>query len=383
MIAPKYIPLVIKQITRHRTRTLLTVAGVATAMFLFVAVQAMQQAVAEATEETAAETTLVVYRKDRYCPFTSQLPDFYGRKIGDIEGVKEVIPMKIVVNVCRASLDVVTLRGVVVEQFIDQQRTDLEVIEGSIDKWKKTYNGALVGETLARRRGFKVGDTFKTSNVQNEVSGIFRSDEPQNQNVAYVHLKALQQATDKKFGIVTQFHVKVDNPARMDEVAAAIDDEFAIEQEPTATRSEKAFVAHAAGDLIELIKFTRYLGWGCLFAILALVGNAIVLSVQDRVKEHAIFQTLGFTGNLIGRLIIAEGILVGLLGGGVGTLGAVGILYWKQLSLSVDGLSIPISAGATLLITGLGISLSMGVVAGLVPAWQASRHEIASCFRAV
>ena len=103
------------------------------------------------------------------------------------------------------SLDVVTLRGVAVEQFIDQQRADLGMIEGSIDKWKKTYNGALVGETLARRRGFKIGDTFKTSNVQNEVSGIFRSDEPQNQNVAYVHLKALQQATDKKFGIVTQF----------------------------------------------------------------------------------------------------------------------------------------------------------------------------------
>jgi len=367
MIAPKYIPLVIKQITRHRARTLLTVAGVATAMFLFVAVQAMQQGVAKATEDTAVETTLVVYRKDRYCPFTSQLPDFYGRKIGDIEGVKEVIPMKIVVNVCRASLDVVTLRGVVVEQFIDQQRADLEVIDGSIDKWKKTYNGALVGETLARRRGFKVGDTFKTSNVQNEVSGIFRSDEPQNQNVAYVHLKALQQATDKKFGIVTQFQVKVDNPARMDEVAAAIDDEFAVEHEPTATRSEKAFVAHAAGDLIELVKFTRYL----------------VLSVQDRVKEHAILQTLGFKGSLIGRLIIAEGILVGLLGGGIGTLGAVGILYWKQLSLSVDGLSIPISAETTLLVTGLGISLALGVVAGLVPAWQASRHEIASCFRAV
>jgi len=382
MIAPKYIPLVVKQITRHRMRSLLTIAGVATAMFLFVAVQAMQRGVALATEKTAAETTLVVYRKDRYCPFTSRLPDFYGRKIRDIQGVKEVIPMKIVVNVCRASLDVVTLRGVAVEQFVEQQK-DLEVIAGSIENWKKTYNGALVGETLALRRGFKIGDTFKTSNVQNEVSGIFRSDEPQNQNVAYVHLKALQQATDKKFGIVTQFYVKVDDPARMDEVAAAIDDEFAVEQEPTATRSEKAFVAHAAGDLVELMKFTRHLGWGCLFAVLALVGNAIVLSVQDRVKEHAILQTLGFKGGLIGRLIIAEGILVGLLGGCVGTVGALGGLYWKQLSLSVDGLSIPISAETILLVTGLGISLALGVVAGLVPAWQASRHEIAGCFRAV
>jgi putative ABC transport system permease protein len=363
-------------------RSLLTIAGVATAMFLFVAVQAMQRGVSLATEETAAETTLVVYRKDRYCPFTSKLPDFYGRKIRDIEGVKEVVPMKIVVNVCRASLDTVTLRGVPVEQFAAQHK-DLEVIAGSIESWKKTYNGAMVGETLAMRRGFKVGDTFKTSNVQNEVSGIFRSDEPQNQNVAYVHLKALQQATDKNFGIVTQFHVKVDGPARMDDVAAAIDDEFAVEQEPTATRSEKAFVAHAAGDLVELMKFTRYLGWGCLFAVLALVGNAIVLSVQDRVKEHAILQTLGFKGSLIGRLIVAEGILVGLLGGFVGTIGALGILYWKQLSLSVDGLSIPIAAETTLLVTGLGISLALGIVAGLVPAWQASRHEIAGCFRAV
>jgi len=240
-----------------------------------------------------------------------------------------------------------------------------------------------VGETLARRRGLKTGDTFKTINVTNEVSGIFRSDEPQDQNVAYVHLRALQQATDKKFGIVTQFYVKVDDPSRMAAVAAAIDDEFAIQQDPTTTRSEKAFVAHAAGDLVELMKFTRYLGWGCLAAVLALVGNAIVLSVQDRIKEHAILQTLGFNGHLIGRLIITEGILVGLIGGAIGTLGAMGILYWKQMSLSVDGLSIPILAETMLLVTGLGISLMLGIVAGLVPAWQAARQEIASCFRAV
>jgi len=382
MIAPKYIPLIVKQITRHRTRSCLTMAGVATAMFLFVAVQAMQRGVAQSTEESAAETTLVVYRKDRYCPYTSQLPDSYARKIQDLPGVKAVIPMKIVVNVCRASLDVVTLRGVTVDQFIQQQK-DLQVIKGSIENWRKTYNGALVGETLALRRGFKVGDTFKTGHVQNEVSGIFRSDEAQHQNVAYVHLKALQQATDKKFGIVTQFHVKVDDPTRMDAVARAIDDSFAIAQEPTATRSEKAFVAHAAGDLIELMKFTRFLGWGCLFAVLGLVGNAVVLSVQDRVKEHAILQTLGFTGSLIGRLIIVEGVLLGLAGGCIGTLGAMTVLYWKQLSLSVDGLSVPILADGMLLVTGLGISLALGILAGLAPAWQAARHEIASCFRAV
>ena len=46
MISPRYIPLVLKQIIRHPARTLLTVGGIATAMFLFVAVQSMQRGVA-------------------------------------------------------------------------------------------------------------------------------------------------------------------------------------------------------------------------------------------------------------------------------------------------------------------------------------------------
>ena len=159
--------------------------------------------------------------------------------------------------------------------------------------------------------------------------------------------------------------------------------EFVVAEHPTTTRSEKAFVAYAAADMVELVTFSRYLGWGCIVAVLVLVGNAIVLSVQDRVKEHAILQTLGYSPFLVGRLVIFEGICVGLLGGGLGTLAAVCLIEWGQFSLSVDGLSIPIQAGFLLLLTGMAISLLLGIVAGLVPAWQASRHEIAQCFRMV
>ena len=92
---------------------------------------------------------------------------------------------------------------------------------------------------------------------------------------------------------MTQFNVKVDQPSQLDTVASAIDDLFHTAEAPTTTRSEKAFVAHVATDIIELIEFTRWLGYGCLAAVLALVGNAIVLSAQDRIKSHAILQTLG------------------------------------------------------------------------------------------
>src|SRR3954462_11591409 len=95
MLAPRFIPLVLKQVVRHRTRTLLTVAGVATAMFLFSAVQAMQRGVEQATQTTAADTTLVVYRENRFCPATSRLPEFYEDRIRKVPGVASVVPMKI------------------------------------------------------------------------------------------------------------------------------------------------------------------------------------------------------------------------------------------------------------------------------------------------
>lgn len=383
MIAPRFIPFILKQIIRHRARTLLTLGGVATAMFLFVAVQSMQRGVAIATEQSAGDNTLIVYREDRYCPFTSKLPEHYLPKIEKIAGVKAVVPMKVVVNNCRASLDVVTFRGVTVDRFVEQNQSNFQFIDGSLADWRKRSDAALLGETLARRRGLKVGDRFDAAGVVSYVAGIVRSDEPQDQNVAYVHLDFLQQTVDRKLGIVTQFNVKVDDPRKMNEIAAAIDAEFQFAEQPTSTRPEKAFVAQAAADMIELIGFAKYLGIGCLVAVLALVANAIVLSVQDRIKEHAILQTIGYDGSLIGRLIITEGVMIGVIGGMLGTVGALAVIEWGQYSLSIDGLSIPIQAGGSLVISGLTISIVLGVVAGLVPAWQASRRSIAACFRAV
>ena len=383
MIAPKFIPLVLKQVIRHPVRSLLTVGGVATAMFLFVAVQAMQRGVHTATYESAVDNTLVVYREDRFCPFTSRLPEYYLERIERIDGVRSVIPMKIAVNNCRASLDVVTFRGVPRDRFVEQYAPHFNVVEGSVAEWRKRSDAALLGETLAKRRGLKIGDRFDAAGVTSYVAGVVRSDQPQDQNVAYVHLDFLQQTTDRKLGTVTQFNVKVDDPEQIDAVAAAIDEVFRTAEHPTTTRSEKAFVAQVASDMIELIEFTRLLGWGCLIAVLALVANAIVLSVQDRIKEHAILQTLGYRGGLIGRLIISEGIVLALIGGAVGTIGALAIIRWARFSLSVDGLSIPIEAGPTLLLAGLLIATVLGVPAGLVPAWQAARRPIAHCFRAV
>jgi len=401
MIAPKFMPVVFKQLWRHRVRSVLTLCGVAIAMFLFIAVQTLQEGVRQSTQAAAGDTTLVVYRENRFCPATSRLPQFYVDRIEKIPGVVSAVPIKIVVNNCRASLDVVTFRGVPREDLAGTQggassnagsasglASKWQLIAGSIAEWEKRSDAALVGETLAARRGFKVGESFDASGITVTVAGIIRSSEPQDQNVAYVHLDFLQQAGENGakgggLGVVTQFTVRVDDPAKMDAVAAAIDEQFRAEADPTTTRPEKAFVAQAGADIVEIVKFTQWLGWGCLAAVLALVANAIVLSVQDRIKEHAVLQTLGFRSGLIARLIVSEGMLIGLLGGAIGTGIALAVVHFGNFSLSQEGLSITVGASWSVLAWGLIISAGVGIVAGLVPAWRAGRREIASCFRAV
>ncbi|MBX3395997.1 MAG: FtsX-like permease family protein [Phycisphaerae bacterium] len=352
-------------------------------MFLFVAVQSLQEGIRNATEVTATDRTLVVYRENRYCPATSRLPEHYAERISRIDGVTAVVPIKVVVNNCATSLDVVTFRGIPSET-VSLLAPNWHMLAGSMDDWQKRSDAALVGENLASRRGFKVGQTFNSAGVSVTVAGIFRSSEAQDQNAAYVHLPFLQQVAAKAgIGIVTQFNVRVSDPTRLEEIAANIDADFRTEAEPTQTRTEKAFVAQAGSDIVEIIAFTRYLGLGCLSAVLGLVANAIVLGVQDRIKEHAVLQTLGFRSGLIARLIIAEGMLMGVLGGGLGTFLAVSMVSWGNFSISNEGQSVPISASPAMFAIGFLMSAGVGVAAGLVPAWRASRREIAHCFRAI
>ena len=375
------LPYAFRQVVRHRVRSLLTILGIAIAMFLFTSVQAMNQGVKEATTASANETTLVVYRKDRYCPATSQLPQDYQARIERIDGVVQATPMKIVVSNCRTSLDVVTFRGVPKEEFIAGPGAKFELLSGSYDEWMRRTDAALLGEILADRRGLRPGMQFDAAGITAYVAGVVRSPNPQDQNVAYTALEFVQLAGRDQLGIVTQFNVNVSDSSMLEGVADQIDDVFSSAQEPTATFSEKAFVMRVADDVIELVGFTRWLGLGCLAAILALVANSIVLGVQSRVSEHAVLQTLGYSGRLVASLIIVEGVVLATLGGIIGAIAAFAAARMGNFALSVEGTTIPISASPLLIVSGLLVCGTIGVLAGLVPAWQASRREIAACVR--
>lgn len=373
--------LAIKNLSRNRLRSLLTIFGVAAGMFLYASVQTMQHSLSVATQSTANDTTLVVYRENRFCPSTSRLPEHYLSTIQRIPGVREVIPIQIAVNNCGASLDVITFRGVPPET-LQQYNPGINVIEGSFEKFKTQTDGALVGQHLAERRGLSPGDKFEAVGINVTVAGIITSDSPQDENVAYVHLPFLQQASRVGLGIVTQFNVKVENANHLQTVSDKIDETFRADQQPTNTRPEKAFFAETAKQMIELIGFTRWLGLGAVVAVLGLVANAVLLIVRGRVKETAIFQTLGFSRLAIGVMVVIEGLLLGLIGGLIGVLGAMAFFKFKSFTLGNEGLTLALTPSATVTLSGLGVAMALGLLASLYPAWKATSRPLVESLNA-
>jgi putative ABC transport system permease protein len=381
----RVIPIVLKQIKRSPIRTSLTVSGIAVAMFLFIMVESMRTGVQEATEITANDTTLVVYRENRYCPFSSRLPQYYEDRIEQIDGVASVVPIKVHISNCGASLDIVTFRGVPRDSIHYAMAKDGVIVDGSIEAWERRGDGAIVGSALAKRRGIKVGDRFSAAGIEVFVAGIQETEQSQDKNVALVQLPFLQEAA-RKGGtgtIVTQFNVQVNNPNELDRIASSIDELFAHDEHPTSTFPEKAFVGRAARDIVQLSEVAGLLAWGALAAVFALVANAVALAMRDRVRDHAVLQTLGYTGWLIGWMVLLEGMFIALVGGIFGGIAAFVVVQLGQFTMTMEGVNIEMASEPTAAFVGVALALALGMFAAMIPALRLARTDIASCFRAV
>ena len=369
--------LALRMLARSPLRAGLAVLGIAVAVFLLCAERALHAGVREATEANGRDTRLIVYRANRFCPFTSRIPERYADDLRAIPGVRSAVPMQIVVSNCRASLDVVVFRGVRAE---DAERTlarRMTFVAGSLADFLARGDGALGGSALAERRRLRVGDRFQSAGVAVTVAGIVEADGPQDRNACLVHLPFLQAASGGvQGGTVTQLEVEVEDPANLHEVASAIDAYFATDRAPTTTRPEKAFVARAAADLVAIADFAGFLGIGALLAIFALVANAIILSLEHRARELAMLQSIGFTGKALAWGIVVESSALALAGGVIGAGAATLVLAFGRFSLGAEGVLVEFRPSAAIALASVAIALVVGIAAGLVPAISASRKSI-------
>lgn len=376
----KFLPYVLKTLWGHRTRSLLTLSGAAVALFVFAFVGGIQEGMRSLNTRGDSDRSLIVFQKYRYCPETSRLPEDYARVIARIPGVADVLPTKVFMNNCGATLDLVVFHGVPPQKLLAFRK--LTLLSGDFATFERQRDAALVGRTVAARRGLKTGDKFTMGEVTVSVVGVFSSPVPVEENMIYAHLEFIQYTRGlNSVGMVTQFEVKVADGADPAEVARTIDTAFHADRVPTDTRGKGVFEAFAVGDLGELIGSTNYLGYACVILVLTLVSTTTMMAVQDRVKEHAVLQTLGFSSLRIFGLVLVESMILSTAGGILGVGGALAALQWGGLAVATEGINITFAASPTLAALGFGVSLAVGLFAGLIPAIQAAQADIVTSLR--
>ena len=324
--------------------------------------------------------SLIVFQANKFCPATSHLPQDYDAQIARLDGVREVVPIQVFTNNCRASLDVVVFYGVPPAKL--RAVRDFELVTGSWPEFEQHQDAAVVGRAVARRRDIDVGDKFSIGDISVVVAGIFSSDDPAEENYIYSHLDFLQRSRGINLvGTVTQIEVLLDEGVDTTVVTTAIDDKFRGGPVETDTRPKGVFQAQSLGDLTQLIGMAHYLGFACVGLVLALVATTTVMSVEDRTKEHAVLQTIGFSPPRVFVLVIIESLLLSLVGGLIGVGVAMTTLSVSSLSVGAEAVTIAFTPSVRLALSGVVVALVAGVLAGLAPALHAARGEIVPALR--
>ena len=374
----RFVPYILKTLWRHRTRTLLTVSGAAVAVFVFCFVLSVREGLSDLTEQD--DSVLVVFQANKFCPATSHLPQDYEFTIRELPGVRDVVPIQVFTNNCRASLDVVVFYGTYAGQV--RSVRDFELVEGDWSAFEERQDAGIVGAALARRRGISVGDRFDIGDVSVHVAGIFSSGNRSEEDYVYCHLDFLQRTRGLDLvGTVTQHEVWLDETADPEQVAELIDATLLRGQVETDTRTKGAFQASSLADLIQLIDLSQFLGYACLALMLVLLSTTTIMSVEDRISEHAVLQTLGFSSPRVFGIVLSECAVLSIIGGALGVGLAVLALRLSGLSVGAEAVSIPFTASPELVATGIAASITIGILAGIAPAWHASRADIVTALR--
>ena len=209
---------------------------------------------------------------------------------------------------------------------------DFELVSGDWADFEQHQDSAVVGRAVASRRGLKAGDKFSIGDLTVQVAGVFTSDDPAEENYIYSHLEFLQRGKAADLvGTVTQHEVLLAAGRRRGGEVGG--DRRAVSRRARSrpTRGPRAcFRRRAWATLTQLIGLAHYLGYACVGLVLALVATTTVMCVQDRIKEHAVLQTLGFTGSRVFRLVLVESTLLSIAGGMLGVGAAMLVLAMES-----------------------------------------------------
>jgi putative ABC transport system permease protein len=400
----KFLPFIVKHLRRTWIRTGSTVTAMGLCVLLFCTLQSALERFNRVVD-TRSPRRLVTRNA---VSLVFLIPITYGSQIARVPGVRRVAVMNIFGGLlpgrkeAKADAGASDWTNAFQNIAIDAEpyfamSPELSVPPDQFRDFLADLRGCVIGRELAGKFGWKIGDHFflqsfaagyqkRSGPFEFVVRGFIDADPryPGTEtNFMFFHFRYLSESLGGRMWAGT-YMVEIDDPARAAEIGGAIDALFENSSEQTFTESEKEFASEfmsMAGDLSVIV---NGIGLAVCFTILLVTANTMSMAVRERRTEIAVLKTIGFTSGQVMRLIVAEAVLLGALGGALGVGGAEGLLWFLDHGTSRTWLGFSgIALSPLVALFGFGVALLLGFAAGFMPAWGAYRARVTEMLRTV
>jgi len=381
----KYWPLLASSLRRKRLRTFFTVASILVAFLLFGLAESMRFALASGVEVAGADRLMTMHKVS----FTQLLPASYEGRIHSIDGVVAVTPQTWFGGWFRDERNQIPTFPCDPATYLEIY-PEIVVPEDQKQAWIADRTGVLIGRGVAEMFGWTVGDTIplKSAIWRREdgsdtwdvtVHAIF--DLPQGGDTRQIamHQDYFEEAKQEAKGLIGWYVVKVDDVEHAQSVARKIDATFAISPAETKTSSERAMAQSFVNQVGNIGAILSAIVGAVFFTMLLVTANTMAQSVRERTNEIGVLKTLGFGNGGVLGLVLAESILITLVGGVLGIAAAwwIGVLFEPVFRQYLPGFRVPPQA----FMAAAAYMVLLGLVAGSLPAWQAMRLRIVEALR--
>jgi putative ABC transport system permease protein len=378
----KFLPLVLANLARHKLRTILTIASVALALFLFASLRTVVTTLNAGSQVSSASRMIV----QNSTAFVIPLPMGYATRLGAVPHVEAVTWANWFGGKYGDGKRFFAQFAIDPESYL-KMYPELQLPEDQKQAFLRERSSAVIGEGLVKQFGWKVGDnvtlqgTIFPGDWTFTIRGIYHptlkeyGDDSFMFHYAYLYEKYPDRVTPG------WFIMKIDDPSAAPAVAKTIDDQFRNSTAPTKTGTEKAFAAGFASMWGNVKLLMSTIGMAVVFAILLVTANAMMMNQRERRSEVAVMKTVGFSDRQVFGLVIVEAAVISLVGAVLG-LGAATLL--PVVTGFGDGGFLPgfhVTLGTQLF--GAGVALLLAVASGLFPAWQASQLPVVQALRRV
>jgi putative ABC transport system permease protein len=379
----RYLPLLWAGLFRKKTRTTLTLLSIVVAFALFGLLQAVEVAFESGADAADAKRLLTTARYSIIEP----LPMAYQRRIEQVPGVVGVAFADWFGAKYQNESNAFPVFAVDPARYLDMY-PEFTVAREHREAFVKTRTGALAGQRLVDRFGWKVGQKLPISSEihpktdgsmswEFDLVGIIDADDPAvrgNTDMVLINVAYFDEARQSDRGKPGWYIVRIAESGQARAISAGIDALFMNSPDETKTQPEKEFAlgfAKQIGDIGALV--TRIL-IAVFFTILILTGNTMAQSIRERIPELAILKTLGFSDLKITALVLAEAVLLLVLGGGIGMGAAVAAM--PGLNGATGGRFPPLFVGPDTWLLAAAIAGLVALCIGLPPALRARRLKI-------